>query len=101
MIPSKRVCLTNFISAPSRLIMKSIAGIRDLDGEISIATVFPELISSPRSSRHDFSLLRTDETQSQAADGDSEDAYSVKSSANDGRRAPCAVAKSANLTQKC
>ena len=42
-----------------------------------------------------FSLLRTDETRSQAAVGDSEDAYSVKSSANDGRRAPCAVAKSA------
>ena len=60
-----------------------------------IAAVFPELIFCPRSSGHDFSLLRMDETRSQAAVGDSEDAYSVKSSANDGRRAPCAVARSA------
>ena len=66
------------------------------DGEISIATVFPELISSPRSSRqsHDFSLLRTDETRSQAAVGDSEDAYSCRQMTV-GRGALCAVTRSA------
>ena len=86
--PEQASLLNKFHFSAIKIDPEIDVGIRDLDGEISIATVFPELISSPRSSRHDFSLLtdlRTDETRSQAAVGYSEDAYSVKSSANDGR----------------
>ena len=60
-----------------------------------VAFAEPLYCDSSRTSTHDFSLLRTDEMRSQAAVGDSEDAHSVKSSANDFGRAPCAVARSA------
>ena len=54
---------------------------------MSITTVFSQLITSPRSSNASFSLVSASETTLQAATGVAREAYSVKSSANDGSEA--------------
>ena len=56
-------------------------------GGISIATVFSQLITSPRSSNASFSLVSASETTLQAAAGVARVAYRVKSSAYDGSEA--------------
>ena len=56
-------------------------------GGMSIATVFSQLITSPRSSNSSFSLVSASETTLQPAASVAREAYRVKSSANDGSEA--------------